>query len=116
MVVQLARTASQRLVLDGRLHPARTEEFVQRAQEDVGLQAQRSGDEAVQRLGINGLHPEVVKLLGRLKFRFSYTQNVLDHSVEVGFLCSIIASEVGLDPNIAKRAGLLRHAVRNFQF
>ncbi|MBM3874511.1 MAG: ribonuclease Y [Verrucomicrobia bacterium] len=104
---EIARIALEGLVLDGRIHPASIEEFVKRAQEDVGLQAQRSGDEAVQRLGINGLHPEVVKLLGRLKFRFSYTQNVLDHSVEVGFLCSIIASEVGLDPNVAKRAGLL---------
>jgi ribonuclease Y len=68
---------------------------------------QQSGEDAVQKLGINGLHPEIIKHLGRLKYRFSYTQNVLDHSIEVGFLCSMIASELGLDPNVAKRAGLL---------
>lgn len=104
---EIARVALEGLVQDGRIHPASIEEFVKRAQEDIGLQAQQAGDNAVQRLGINGLHPEVIKLLGRLKYRFSYTQNVLDHSVEVGFLCSLIASEVGLDPNLAKRAGLL---------
>jgi len=104
---EVARVALEGLVQDGRIHPASIEEFVKRAQEDIGLQAQQAGDNAVQRLGINGLHPEVIKLLGRLKYRFSYTQNVLDHSVEVGFFCSLIASEVGLDPNLAKRAGLL---------
>ncbi|MBL9190747.1 MAG: ribonuclease Y [Opitutaceae bacterium] len=104
---EIARVALEGLVQDGRIHPASIEEFVKRAQEDVGVQATQAGEAAVQRLGINGLNPEVIKLLGRLKYRFSYTQNVLDHSVEVGFLCSLIASEVGLDPNLAKRAGLL---------
>lgn len=104
---EIARVALEALVKDGRIHPASIEEFVKRAQDEVGLQSQQAGEEAVARLGINGLNPEVIKLLGMLKYRFSYTQNVLDHSVEVGFLCSLIASEVGLDPNLAKRAGLL---------
>jgi ribonucrease Y len=104
---EIARVALEGLVQDGRIHPASIEEYVKRSQEEIGRQAQQAGEDAVQRLGINGLHPEVISLLGRLKYRFSYTQNVLDHSVEVGFLCSLLASEVGLDPNLAKRAGLL---------
>jgi ribonuclease Y len=104
---EIARVALEGLVKDGRIHPASIEEFVNRAREDVELNVQQAGEEAVARLGVNGLHPEIIKLLGRLKYRFSYTQNVLDHSVEVGSLCSMIASEVGLDPNVAKRAGLL---------
>jgi len=104
---EIARVALETLVKDGRIHPASIEEFVNRAREDVELNVMQAGEEAVQRLGVNGLHPEVIKLLGRLKYRFSYTQNVLDHSIEVGSLCSMIASEVGLDPNVAKRAGLL---------
>lgn len=104
---EIARVALEGLVKDGRIHPASIEEFVTRAREDVELNVMQAGEDAVQRLGVNGLHPEVIKLLGRLKYRFSYTQNVLDHSVEVGSLCSMIASEVGLDPNVAKRAGLL---------
>ena len=104
---EVARIALDALVKDGRIHPATIEEFVKRAGEEVDLHAQQAGEDAVQRLGINGLHPEIIKRLGRLKYRFSYTQNVLDHSVEVGFLCSMLASETGLDPNVAKRAGLL---------
>jgi ribonucrease Y len=104
---EIARMALEALVKDGRIHPASIEEMVNRAREDVDLNVQQAGEDAVQRLGINGLHPEIIKLLGRLKYRFSYTQNVLDHSIEVGFFCSMIASEVGLDPNVAKRAGLL---------
>jgi ribonuclease Y len=104
---EIARLALESLVKDGRIHPASIEEFVARAREEVDLNVQQSGEDAVQRLGINGLHPEIIKHLGRLKYRFSYTQNVLDHSIEVGFLCSMIASELGLDPNVAKRAGLL---------
>ncbi len=104
---EIARLALDGLVKDGRIHPASIEEFVNRAREEVDLNVQQSGEDAVQKLGINGLHPEIIKHLGRLKYRFSYTQNVLDHSVEVGFLCSMIASELGLDPNVAKRAGLL---------
>jgi ribonuclease Y len=104
---EVARIALEALVKDGRIHPATIEEFVGRAREDIELTVQQSGEDAVQRLGINGLNPEIIRLLGRLKYRFSYTQNVLDHSIEVGFLCSMLASELGLDPNIAKRAGLL---------
>ncbi len=104
---EIARLALDSLVKDGRIHPASIEDFVNRAREEVDLNVQQSGEDAVQRLGINGLHPEIIKHLGRLKYRFSYTQNVLDHSIEVGFLCSMIASELGLDPNVAKRAGLL---------
>lgn len=104
---EIARVSLESLVKDGRIHPASIEEFVNRAREDVELNVMQAGEDAVQRLGVNGLHPEIIKLLGRLKYRFSYTQNVLDHSVEVGSLCSMIASEVGLDPNVAKRAGLL---------
>ncbi|MDX2188191.1 MAG: ribonuclease Y [Opitutaceae bacterium] len=104
---EIARIALDSLVKDGRIHPASIEDAVKRAGEDVDLNVQQSGEDAVQKLGINGLHPEIIKLLGKLKYRFSYTQNVLDHSIEVGFLCSMIASEMGLDPNLAKRAGLL---------
>jgi ribonuclease Y len=104
---EVARITLEGLVKDGRIHPASIEDFYQRALEDVELNVQQSGEDAVQRLGINGLHPEVIKLLGRLKYRFSYTQNALDHSIEVGFLCSMLASEIGLDPSLAKRAGLL---------
>ena len=104
---EVARNALEALVIDGRIHPASIEEFVKRAQEEVGAVATKAGEDAVTRLNINGLHPEIISLLGRLKYRFSYNQNVLDHSVETAFLASMIASEVGLDPNIAKRAGLL---------
>jgi len=104
---EIARVALEGLVQDGRIHPASIEEFVNRARSEIDLNVQQSGEDAVQRLGINGLHPAIIRLLGRLKYRFSHTQNVLDHSVEVGFLCSMIASELGLDPAVAKRAGLL---------
>ena len=104
---EVARVALEALVKDGRIHPATIEEFVTRARAEIDLHVQQAGEDAVQRLSINGLHPEVIRLLGRLKYRFSHTQNVLDHSVEVGFLCSMLASELGLDPAVAKRAGLL---------
>ena len=104
---EVARVALDALVKDGRIHPATIEEFVKRAQEEIELSAIQAGEDAVTRLNINGLHPEIIKLLGKLKFRFSYNQNVLDHSIETASLASMIASEVGLDPNVAKRAGLL---------
>jgi ribonuclease Y len=104
---EVARVALDSLVKDGRIHPASIEEFVKRAQEEIDLVTTQAGEDAVAKLNINGLHPEIIKLLGRLKYRFSYNQNVLDHSVETAFLASLIASEVGLDPNVAKRAGLL---------
>ncbi len=104
---EVARNALEALVKDGRIHPATIEEFVKSAQSEVGAQATQAGEDAVTRLNINGLHPEIIGLLGKLKYRFSYNQNVLDHSIETAFLASMIASEVGLDPNLAKRAGLL---------
>jgi ribonuclease Y len=104
---EIAKLALEGLVKDGRIHPASIEEFVTRARQEMDLHVAQIGEEAVDRLKISGLHPEVVKLLGRLRFRFSYTQNVLDHSVEVAQLCSMLASELGLEPNVAKRAGLL---------
>jgi ribonucrease Y len=104
---EVARTALDALIKDGRIHPATIEEFVKRAQEEIDLVTTQAGEDAVAKLNINGLHSEIIKLLGKLKYRFSYNQNVLDHSVETAFLASLIASEVGLDPNVAKRAGLL---------
>ena len=104
---EIARVALENLIKDGRIHPATIEEFVKQAEAEINVHLTQAGEDAVTRLKVNGLHPEIIKLLGKLKHRFSYAQNVLDHSVEVGFLCSMIASEVGLDPNVAKRAGLL---------
>ncbi|MCF3648228.1 ribonuclease Y [Synoicihabitans lomoniglobus] len=104
---EVARAALEGLVKDGRIHPANIEEFVNQARDDIELKVQEAGEDAVGRLSINGLNPEIIKLLGRLKYRFSYAQNALDHSIEVGFLCSMLASELGLDPAVAKRAGLL---------
>lgn len=104
---EVARIALEELVKDGRIHPSSIEEAVKEAKEEVEGAIQKAGDDAVLALGINGLHPEIVKTIGRLKYRFSYTQNSLEHSVEVGFLCSMLASELGLDPALAKRAGLL---------
>ena len=104
---EIARKALEALIKDGRIHPSSIEESVKRAQEELELAATQAGEESVVQLNINGLHPEIIKLLGRLKYRFSYNQNVLDHSIETAFLASILAGEVGLDANIAKRAGLL---------
>jgi ribonucrease Y len=104
---EVARVALNALLQDGRIHPASIEEFVQRARDEIDLNVQQAGEDAVSKLSVNGLNPAIIKQLGHLKYRFSYTQNALDHSVEVGFLCSMLASELGLDPAIAKRAGLL---------
>jgi ribonucrease Y len=104
---EVARLALDCLIKDGRIHPASIEEYVKRAQDEMELVSTQAGEDAIARLNINGLHPEIVKLLGKLKYRFSYNQNVLDHSIEAAFIASVIASEVGLDPNLAKRAGLL---------
>lgn len=104
---EIARTALEALIKDGRIHPASIEEFVKRAKDELDLVTTQAGEDAVAKLNINGLHPEIIKLLGKLKYRFSYTQNALDHSIETGFLASLIANEVGLDANVAKRAGLL---------
>jgi len=102
----VAKVALERLIADGRIHPATIEEFVKLAREETDSIVRASGEETVERLHITGVTPEVASLLGKLKFRFSYTQNVLDHSIEVALLCSMIASELKLDPAVAKRAGL----------
>jgi len=104
---EVARLALERLILDGRIHPARIEEMVQKAKDEVEETIQTEGKKAVQQAGLAGLHPELVKLLGRLRYRYSYGQNVLLHSVEVAHLSGMIASEVGANVDLARRAGLL---------
>ncbi len=104
---EVARLALEKLISDGRIHPARIEEMVDKARREVEATIKHEGERAVMEVGINGIHPELIKLLGRLKYRTSYGQNVLNHSLEVAYLCGIMASELGLDPTIAKRAGLL---------
>ena len=103
----MARLALERLVADRRIHPARIEEMVEKAQKDVESIIKQEGEQAALRLSVHGLHPELIKLLGRLRFRTSYGQNVLKHSMEVAQLAAIMASEIGADVNLAKRAGLL---------
>ena len=104
---EIARLALETLILDGRIHPARIEEVVARAREEVDAIIQTEGEQAAYKAGVVGLHPELIKLLGRLKYRFSYGQNVLIHSIEVSYLAGMIASELGANVNIAKTAGLL---------
>lgn len=104
---EVARLALERLVSDGRIHPARIEEMVEKAQKDVDNQIKQEGEQAALNLSVHGLHPETVKLLGRLRFRTSYGQNVLKHSVEVAHLAASMASELGADVTVARRAGLL---------
>jgi len=104
---EVARLSLERLIADGRIHPARIEEVVQKAGEDVETAIRESGEQATFDVGVHGIHPEIVKLVGRLRYRTSYGQNVLQHSIEVAFLCGIMAAELGINVKQAKRAGLL---------
>ena len=104
---EVARRALEHLTLDGRIHPGRIEDVVIKCKKEVTEEIQKAGEQAVLNVGIDNVHPEMVKLLGRLKYRTSYTQNVLEHVQEVAFVCGAIAVELGLNENMAKRAGLL---------
>ncbi|MEY8394382.1 ribonuclease Y [Lachnospiraceae bacterium 45-P1] len=104
---EVARIALERLIVDGRIHPARIEEMVEKAQKEVENMMREEGEAAILEVGIHGIHPELVKLLGKMKFRTSYGQNALKHSIEVAQLSGLLASEIGVDVRMAKRAGLL---------
>ena len=104
---EVARVALEKLIVDGRIHPARIEEMVEKAQKEVETQIREDGENAAMDVGVHGIHPELLKLLGRMKFRSSYGQNALKHSIEVAQLSGLLAGEIGVDVRMAKRAGLL---------
>ena len=104
---EVARMALERLIADGRIHPARIEETVDKCRRELEVQMKREGDKAVMDLGIHSLHPDLVKLIGRMKYRTSYGQNVLNHSIEVAWLAGLMAGELGVNVQMARRAGLL---------
>ena len=104
---EVARIALEKLIVDGRIHPARIEEMVEKAQREVETMIKEEGEAAVLEVGVHGIHPELVRLLGKMKFRTSYGQNALKHSIEVAHLSGLFAAELGLDVRLAKRAGLL---------
>src|SRR4030095_6914268 len=103
----IARESMTRLIQDGRIHPTRIEEVVAKVTQEIDETIVRAGEDAIARSGLSAMHPELVKLLGRLRFRHSFSQNILDHSVEVAHLTGLMAAEMGLDVVAAKRAGLL---------
>ena len=104
---EVARMALERLIADGRIHPARIEETVDKCRRELEIQMKREGDKAIMELGIHSLHPDLVKLIGRLKYRTSFGQNVLSHSLEVAWLAGLMAGELGVNVQLARRAGLL---------
>ncbi len=104
---QVARMALERLIQDGRIHPARIEDIVLKCEEELDIQVREVGEQATFDAGVHGIHAEIVRLLGQLKYRTSFTQNVLQHSLEVSALCGMMAAELGMDVKKAKRAGLL---------
>lgn len=104
---EIARIALEKLIVDGRIHPARIEEMVEKAQKEVEVMIREEGEAATLEVGVHGIHPELVRLLGRMKFRTSYGQNALKHSIEVAHLAGLLAGEIGVDIRMAKRAGLL---------
>jgi ribonuclease Y len=104
---EIARIALERLVSDGRIHPARIEEIVQKVEQEVETSIREAGEQATFDVGVHGIHPELIKLIGRLKYRTSFAQNVYQHSLEVAFLCGVMAAELGVNVKQAKRAGLL---------
>ena len=99
--------ALEKLIVDGRIHPARIEEMVEKAQKEVETMMREEGEAATLEVGVHGLHPELIRLLGKMKFRTSYGQNALKHSIKVAHLSGLLAGELGLDVRVAKRAGLL---------
>ena len=104
---EIARLTLEKLIADGRIHPTRIEETVEKSRKEVELSIKRAGEEAAMTTGVNGINPDLIKFLGRLKYRTSYGQNVLVHSIEVAYIAGMIANELGMDGTLAKRAGLL---------